>query len=143
GKVRQVPAELKVWDAFTGKKVLTLEGHTNDVARVAFSPDGKRIASGSGDHDKQGEPLPGEVKVWDAVTGRAIRTLRGHTGRVTSVAFSHDGKRIVSGSDDQTLTVWDLDTGRTRYSFPRMAPQTTSSRKCSSRAALNRLVAML
>jgi WD40 repeat protein/serine/threonine protein kinase len=110
-KVRKVPAELKVWDAVTGKKILTLEGHTNDVASVAFSPDGKRIVSGSGGYDEQAQPLPGEVKVWDAVTGRQILTLTGHTGRVTSVAFSHDGKRIVSGSDDQTLRVWDLGKG--------------------------------
>ena len=54
---------------------------------VAFSPDGKRLASASRD---------GTVKVWDAATGQEIRTLKGHTGFVTSVAFSPDGKRLAS-----------------------------------------------
>ena len=51
------------------------------------------------------------MKVWDADKGTEIVTLKGHTGRVTSVAFSPDGKRIVSGSDDNTVKVWDADKG--------------------------------
>ena len=54
---------------------------------MAFSPDGKRLVSGSEDKT---------VKVWDAETGQETLTLKGHTGGVTSVAFSPDGKRIVS-----------------------------------------------
>jgi len=50
------------------------------------------------------------LKVWDTATGRQILTLRGHSGEVTSVAFSPDGKRIVSGSRDSTLKVWDAQT---------------------------------
>ena len=58
------------------------------VTSVAFSPDGKRIVSGSADQT---------VKVWDAATGQEPSTLKGHTGAVTSVAFSPDGKRIAIG----------------------------------------------
>ena len=62
------------------------------MTSVAFSPDGKRIVSGSGDRT---------VKVWDATTGQETLTLKGHTRTVRSVAFSPDGKRIVSGSEDK------------------------------------------
>jgi WD40 repeat protein len=67
---------------------------------VAFSPDGKRIVSGSADKT---------LRLWDAETGKAIsKPLKGHTGEVISVAFSPDGKRIVSGSTDRTLRIWHI-----------------------------------
>ena len=76
----------------------TLTGHTDKVLCVAFSPDGKRIVSGSSD---------GTLKIWDAESAEQLQTLTGHTSKVLSVAFSPDGKRIVSGSRDRTLKVWD------------------------------------
>ena len=69
------------------------------VMSVSFSPDGKRIVSGSYDNT---------LKVWDAQTGQETLTLKGHSEAVTSVDFSPDGKRIVSGSGDKTLKVWDI-----------------------------------
>ena len=65
---------------------------------MAFSPDGKRLASASWDQT---------VKVWDAVTGQKMLTLKGHTNRVYSVAFSPDGHRLASASGDETVKVWD------------------------------------
>ena len=80
---------MKVWDAQTGQELLTLKGHTGMAPSVAFSPDGKRLASSlAGGHRR--------VKVWDAQTGQELLTLKGHTGRVRSVAFSPDGKRLAS-----------------------------------------------
>jgi len=77
---------------------------TNDhiVWSVSFSPDGKRIVSGSVDDT---------LKVWDVETGQELLTLKGHSDYVMSVSFSPDGKRIVSGSGDNTLKVWDVETG--------------------------------
>jgi Tol biopolymer transport system component len=87
----------KVWDAATGTEVLTLRGHTDPVTSVAFSPDGRRLLTGSEDKT---------AKVWDAQTGTEVLTLRGHTGFVLSVAFSPDGRRILTGSQDGTARIW-------------------------------------
>ncbi|MBI1917533.1 MAG: WD40 repeat domain-containing protein, partial [Planctomycetes bacterium] len=94
--------------------VATLKGHTTEegVTSVAFSPDGKRIASGSGGRVGKTQKYWGEVKVWDVRTGQEVLTLQGHTGLVVSVAFSSDGKRIASGSRDRTVKVWDAQTGQ-------------------------------
>jgi WD40 repeat protein len=48
------------------------------------------------------------VKVWDSHTGKLLRSFRGHTGLVTSVTFTPDGRRLLSGSRDKTVKVWDL-----------------------------------
>jgi hypothetical protein len=93
-----------VWDAQTGQEVHTLRGHTAGVTSVCFSPDGRRLASASG--DLRG----GEVKVWDAQTGQEALTLRGHTGEVTGVCFSPDGCRLATASEDKTVRVWDAQT---------------------------------
>jgi hypothetical protein len=83
---------VRVWDVATGQKLPPLKGHTGGVWGVAFSPDGKQLASASQD---------GTVKVWDAATGQILHTLEGHSGGVWGVAFSPDGRRLVSASGDQ------------------------------------------
>ncbi|MBC8114054.1 MAG: hypothetical protein H7062_06730 [Candidatus Saccharimonas sp.] len=68
---------------------------------VCFSPDGRRIASGSRDQT---------VRVWDAQSGAELALLRGHEDTVISVCLSPDGRRIVSDSWDMTVRVWDAET---------------------------------
>jgi WD40 repeat protein len=93
----------KVWDAQTGKKLVTLEGHSDFVTGVAFSPNGRRIVTASGDRT---------ARLWAAETGKELQLLRGHTGALRGVAFSPDGNDLATGSDDQTVKLWDVETGK-------------------------------
>jgi WD40 repeat protein len=92
---KNIPQMEDTWTSI----IQTLAGHSGSVMAVAFSPDGKRIASGSDD---------GTIKLWDAATGEPQKTLAGHSAWVTAVAFSPDGKRIASGSNDGTIKLWDV-----------------------------------
>lgn len=92
-------AQVFIWNAETGEKLFTLNGHVSTVHVAAFSPDGAMLATGSYDR---------KVIVWDANTGEALFTLSGHTGSVFSLAFSADGKQLISSSDDGTLRIWDV-----------------------------------
>lgn len=91
-----------VWDRSTFKAKY-LYGHEQYISSVAFSPDGSRIATASGD---------GSARIWNAVTGQEIAVLRGHTGSVGSAVFSPDGSRLVTASSDETARVWDLGTAK-------------------------------
>jgi len=91
-----VADELKVCDAQTGQELLSCKGHTKRIMSVAFSPDGKRLASAGGD-----------LKIWDAETGKELHDLKGHTGGVMTAAFSPDGKLLASAS-----SAWQLQQGK-------------------------------
>ncbi|MHC4070924.1 MAG: WD40 domain-containing protein [Planctomycetota bacterium] len=104
---------LRMWDVERGTEVMTLRGYENGVGStggpqeriwrsLAFSPDGKRIVSGSKDN---------MLTIWDVDSGAEVMTLQGHESNVRCVVFSPDAKLIVSGSEDNTLKVWDTDSG--------------------------------
>ena len=91
-----------VWDAGTGAKVATLQGHTGTFITAAFSPDGKKVVTAAGQ----------TARVWDTATWKPVATLQGHTGTYITAAFSPDGNRVVTAGDDRTARVWDAVTGK-------------------------------
>jgi WD40 repeat protein len=96
--VKRSPPTPEHWSAL----LLTLEGHSNVVNAVQFSPDGSKLASAS--YDKN-------VMVWDASTGAQLYTLKGHSDGVNAVQFSPDGSKLASVSRDENVMVWDASTG--------------------------------
>jgi WD40 repeat protein len=108
-------ASLQLWDLRTGKEIRRFEGHTKDVRRVALSPDGKRLLSGSFD---------GTMRLWDVQTGKELKRFAGPGHFVEAVAFTPGGKRAVCSYGPRTqeavydedprcsLRLWDLETGK-------------------------------
>jgi WD40 repeat protein/serine/threonine protein kinase len=92
----------------TNTALHTFKGHDGLVWSVAFSPDGKQLASAGQDT---------MVKIWDALTGKEVQTLKGHASDVVSVAFSPDGKWLASASYDRTVKLWNLDRGQEIRTF--------------------------
>jgi len=89
----------KICETRTGKQVLTFGG---EDFLVAWSPDGKRIATAGGTN---------QVKLWAAGTGKPLTTLRGHSDWILAIAFRSDGRRVATGSEDRTARLWDTATG--------------------------------
>ncbi|AFY41327.1 AAA-like domain-containing protein [Nostoc sp. PCC 7107] len=85
------------------REINRLEGHSDWVSSVVFSPDGKTLASASVDKT---------IKLWNRETGKVISTLEGHSDWVRSVVFSPDGKTLASASVDKTIKLWNRETGK-------------------------------
>src|SRR5947199_345591 len=82
---------------------IEVRAHRAEVWCLAFSPDGRLIATCGKDK---------AVKLWDAATGKEVRTLAGHTGEVYTPAFLPDGRSLATCGQDGTIRVWDIDDGR-------------------------------
>ena len=93
---------IRLYDFTTGKLVGLLEGHNNTVYRLAFSPDGKYLISGSFDRD---------AIIWDVAKKRLKNRLHGHTAEVGAVGFTPDSQRAVTGSYDKSLRLWSVADG--------------------------------
>jgi WD40 repeat protein len=91
-----------IYDADKGKKLFTLRGHQDMVVRVAFSRDGKYLASAGWDR---------RARIWEVATGKNIQTLN-HQDRIDSVAFSPDGRTLATAGWGNSILIWDWEKGR-------------------------------
>jgi WD40 repeat protein/serine/threonine protein kinase len=103
---------VKVWDARTGKEIRTLPGQR----AVAYSPDGKYLASFRTVSDGQAPEIRTEVRVWEAATGRLVHTFRRPDSTLFALAFSPDGKRLAAAGGHtlsmKEICLWDLGSGQ-------------------------------
>jgi WD40 repeat protein/uncharacterized caspase-like protein len=94
--------QVQLWDVASGSEIGALKGHSRGVMKVAFSRDGKLLASGGTDNT---------IRIWDVEARRELRTLVGQTSTVESMAFTPDGRLLASASDDGSTFLWDTQTG--------------------------------
>jgi WD40 repeat protein len=108
---------VRLWDVNSRKELQRFEDSTGDrVHWAVFSPDERRVLTGHGSPSENGASQ-GTVRLWDVETGKLIRSMDGHTGAISCVAFSPDGRYAASSSHDQTVRLWDVETGRELHSF--------------------------
>ncbi len=94
---------IEIWDIKKGQLVQSLNStHVSLIMSLAFSPDGKFVATGSADK---------KIELWDIATGRSLKMLTGHANYVSSLVFSPDSKTLFSGSGDRTIKLWDITSG--------------------------------
>jgi WD40 repeat protein/S1-C subfamily serine protease len=102
---------IRLWDLQTGKLLREFKGHDEWVFSLAFSPDGRLAYSTSGGPDIWRDGKDSSVRIWDVETGREVRKLEGHKGRVLSVAVSPDGRSVLTGGDTRVI-LWDASDGK-------------------------------
>jgi WD40 repeat protein len=97
---------IRTWDLAARSQTTFAKNQTDNLSCLALSRDGRLLAAGNSD---------GAITLWDAATGKEVRTLAAHGKRVRSVAFSPDGKALASGAWDKVAKLWDVATGKERF----------------------------
>jgi WD40 repeat protein/serine/threonine protein kinase len=99
---------IRIWNYHTGADIATLSGHHSFIKSLVFSPDGTLLASGTGDL-LRGDS--GEVRLWDVRTGQCLFAMA-HTDPIYALAFAPNGRYLASASQDKTVKLWDVQTGK-------------------------------
>jgi len=105
---------VRLWDVASGRELRRFPGHQSFVAAVALSTDNRLGLSGGGWWLVDGKWENGvdpAIRLWDLGSGQEVRRLDGHTGQVTGLGFTNDGRRAISSSDDASVRLWELETG--------------------------------
>ena len=116
----------RVWDVDSGRLVSVLGGHTSGLRGLAFSLDGRRLATTS---------IDGTVRVWLSTSGRQILVLRGHTGPVQRVFFAGNGLVASLSRNEGRARVWEIDPGRTAVPDPSLGPDEPARRVSTAESA--------
>jgi serine/threonine-protein kinase len=103
---------IRVWDAFSGKHIRKLDGHTGNVRGLSLLPGGRRVLSSSADKT---------VRLWDIETGDLLKTYEGATAYVTNVVALPNGRRFLTATQDGTVWLWDVDSGDVVKDYPDLA----------------------
>ncbi|KAG0042636.1 Rab GDP dissociation inhibitor alpha, partial [Gryganskiella cystojenkinii] len=105
--------KILVYNTATWVVITTLEGHDRSVTDIFVSLDGSLLASGADDLDVEKKV----ARIWDVKSGKCLHVLDGHTEAYTGLIFSPSGHRIITGSRNQAIYLWDLETGDRIHSF--------------------------
>ncbi len=122
--------QMKLWETATGRCLPTFESEAEAVTAVCLSSDGRYALTGGGQsvirRDNGRFAQSGLIHLWELATGRRLRTFIGHTGAVTSVGLSFDGRYVLSGSTDATVRLWEAASGQCLRTFAGHADAVTS-----------------
>src|SRR5262249_42023857 len=106
---------VRLWDVVEGKMVREFKGHKDIVWTLAFSADGTQMLTGGGMQNGPSGLVDGakdtDIRLWNVADAMEVRRFKGHDKAVSSLAFSRDGQRIVSGGADRTVRVWYTQSG--------------------------------
>lgn len=115
---------VRVWNIASGKTVRILRGQIGPgiegkIFAAALSPDNRWLAVGGwiDSSTRRITPCCGDIRLIDLLSGQVVRLLKGHQSVILSLAFSADGRRLVSGSADKTARIWDIASGQSPYTL--------------------------
>lgn len=95
-----------MFDAASGKLLESIKGHAGTITALAFTADGKRLATGSGNPSRS--PSPGEVRLWDVAARKELAAFTGIRATLMTVAFDPKGQRLAAGDRKGMVRIWDV-----------------------------------